>query len=225
MGFNMRTTCPDEEKLVDYMEGRLSEKSRSDVEEHLSGCEMCFEGLVITRGLTRDRDRAKLEPVPAKVTEAAVRLVTKRRTLPSGSLIEKLKRSTNNLRAMISDSLQIGPWGRLQPASIRGSKTKASENLVCMAVPFKEIETEIEIEKTGNDMAHIRVKPHEADKHIDNLRVTLKKGEREVASYVMDGPYVLFEDIPFGQYGITLAENGVELGTYVFEVKDTRHGR
>jgi hypothetical protein len=101
----------------------------------------------------------------------------------------------------------------------------ASGDLVCLRVFFKEIETRIEIEKTGSGMARIRVIPHEAGKHIKALRITLKKAQKEVASYLLDGDYVLFEDIPFGHYSISLAKKGVQLGTYLFEVKETRHAR
>jgi hypothetical protein len=32
----MKTACPDEEMLVDYIEGRLSDVDRADIEAHLS---------------------------------------------------------------------------------------------------------------------------------------------------------------------------------------------
>ena len=71
----MKATCPDEETLTDYLEGRLSEKERSQVETHLSECETCLEEIVVANGLAQGRDRFELDPVPNEVTEAAVRLV------------------------------------------------------------------------------------------------------------------------------------------------------
>ena len=53
----------------------------------------------------------------------------------------------------------------------------------------------------------------------------MEKGKREMTSYLLDGDYVLFEDIPFGRYGISLAENGVKFGTYLFEITGNRHDR
>jgi hypothetical protein len=100
----------------------------------------------------------------------------------------------------------------------------ASEDRVCIKVSFRDIKTEIEIEKAGEDKAHIRVKPDLAARDVEGIRVTLKKGDREVASYPLEGAYVLFEDIPFGHYSISLAKNGVLLGTYLFEIKDSGHG-
>ncbi len=221
----MKMPCPDEERLLDYLEGRLSEEDRSQIEEHLSNCDTCLEGLVVTNGLVRGRVSWELDPVPTRVTDGAVHLVTSQRALSHGSWMEKLGQSVKDLGSRMSDFLRLKPWGRWQLAPIRGSKTVASEDLVCLRVPFKEIETQIEIEKTGTGKAHIRVKLSEANKHRKAVRITLKKGEREIASYLLDGTYVLFEDIPFGHYSISLAENGMSLGTYLFEIKETRHGR
>lgn len=225
MGSEMKTTCPNEERLVDYLEGRLSEEDRSHVEKHLSGCDICLEGLVLTNGLLRGRDRLDMDPVPDDVTEAAVRLVTGLPATTPRSLMEKLKGSIKNISSAISDDLRPSPWRRWQPSTVRASKTLASGDLVCLRVSFKEIEAGIEIEKTGSSKARIRVTPHEAERHRKALRITLKKAEKEIASYLLDGDYVLFEDIPFGHYSISLAKKGVQLGTYLFEVKETPHAR
>jgi hypothetical protein len=225
MEFAMKIPCPDEERLADYLEGRLSEQGRSQMEEHLSDCQICLEGLVITNSLARGRGGSELDPVPDKVTEAAALLVASQSTTSYGSAIEKLKRFVKDFGPRMSDALWLKPPGKWRLAPIRGSKRQASENLVCLRVPFKEIETEIEVEKIGTGKAQIRVRFPEANKPREAIRVTLKKGEREIASYPLDGAYVLFENIPFGHYGICLAENGNNLGTYVFEIKETRHGR
>jgi hypothetical protein len=220
----MNKPCPDEEKLLDYLEGRLAEEDRFEVEEHLSDCQTCLDALVITTGMVRDEDRLELDPVPAEVTESAVQLVTSQCTKSCGALMEKVERSIRNTFSKISDSLPLGPWAGWQPVPIRGSKKVASDDLVCLRVPFKDIDTEIEIEKTGNNKAHIRVKLHEASKHREGVRVTLKAGEREIASCLSEEGSVLFEDIPFGHYSISLAKDGLGSGTYLFEIKETLHG-
>lgn len=218
----MRTRCPDEERLADYLEGRLSEKERFHVEEHLAECEICLEGLAVTSRLVQNRDQLELDHVSNEVTEAAVRLVTSRITITQNSLMEKLKESVRNIGSAMSDVLCPKQKQGWQPARVRGSRTVVSDDCVCLKVFFEEIETEIEIEKTGSSSAHIRVKPHKAGKYRRDLRITLKQGKREVASYLLDGLYVLFEDIPFGHYSISLAKKGVTLGTYIFEVKGSQ---
>ena len=222
----MNKPCPDEEQLLDYIEGRLPEEDRLKMEEHLSDCHTCLDALVVTTSMVRDEGRIELDPVPAEVTESAVQLVTSQCTKSCGVLMEKVERSIKNTFSKISDSLQLGPWAGWQPVPIRGSKKVTSDDLVCLSVPFKDINTEIEIEKTGSNKAQIRVKLHEASKHKEGIRVTLKAGEREIASCLSDdGGCVLFEDIPFGHYSISLAKDGLQFGTYLFEIKETLHGR
>jgi hypothetical protein len=220
----MNKSCPDEEKLLDYLEGRLAEEDRFEVEKHLSDCQTCLDALVITTAMVKDEDRLALDRVPAEVTESAVQLVTSQCTKSCGALMEKVERSIKETFSKISDSLQLGPWARWQPVPIRGSRKAASDDLVCLRVPFKDIDTEIEIEKTGSNKAHVHVKLHEASKHREGVRVTLKAGEREIASCLFEDGSVLFEDIPFGHYSISLAKDGLQFGTYLFEIKETLHG-
>jgi hypothetical protein len=220
----MNKPCPDEEKLLDYLEGLLPEEDRFEVEEHLSDCQTCLDVLVVTAGMVRDEDRLELDPVPEKVTESAVQLATRQCTKSCGALMEKVEQSIKNTFSKISDSFQLGPWARWQPAPIRGSRKVTFDDLVCLRVPFKDIDTEIEIEKTGRNKAHVRVKLRETSKHKEGVRVTLKAGEREIASCLFEEGSALFEDIPFGHYSISLAKDGLESGTYPFEIKETLHG-
>ncbi|UCG12412.1 MAG: zf-HC2 domain-containing protein [Deltaproteobacteria bacterium] len=217
----MNMQCPDEETLVEYAEGRLSGEDRSQLEEHLSVCQLCLETLVVAKDMVGEMDRFELEPVPDNVTEAAVDLVA-RECFRSGGLIVRFRRSIKDTVSRVTDSL-LGPWGALQPVPIRGPRTVAAEDLVRVTVSFKEINTEIEIEKAGEGKAHIRVKPDLPAGYPERMRVTLKKGDREIASYPLEGDQVFFEDIPFDHYSISLAGNGEQLGTYLFEITDTGH--
>ena len=218
----MKMSCPNEERLVDYFEGRLPEEDSSQLEKHLSECTDCLEAFVVAKNMVADMDQFRLESVPKSVTESAVKLVLSQHEGSSG-VVERLGRSIKEMASRLTDPLR-GPWGVLQPVPIRGSETCESEDLVCHTVSFKGIETEIEVEKTADEKAQIRVKLAEAQRRLGDIRVTLKKGDREIASYRLEGAYVLFEGIPFGHYGIALAENGAQLGTYHFEIKDIREG-
>lgn len=52
------------------------------------------------------------------------------------------------------------------------------------------------------------------------------RGKREIASYLVGKRgYVLFDDVPFGHYTLTLARDGEMLGDYLFEIKETRYGK
>jgi len=220
----MKNPCPHEESLMDYLEGRLSDGDRSQIEEHLSNCQACLEALVVAKAMTDDRDHLELEPVPKGVTQAAVDLVTNLCAKPKVAFTEKLRGSIRSTVSKITDTLQPGPLGVLQPVPIRSSSTVVCDDLVSVTVSFRGMKTEIEMEKAGDGKAHIRVKPLNPKKDAGTLRVNLKAGEREIASYLVEGAYVLFEDIPFGHYSISIVENGEELGAYLFEMKDSQDG-
>jgi hypothetical protein len=220
----MRQLCPNDERLIDYIEGRLSEEERSDLEIHLSVCEMCLEELVITNNIVARKDIYELEQSPSEVTDAAVNLVADRSPLPSSVLIDSVNKFFSKLGSYIVNPIRVWPWGRWNPAPLRGVKVAASEDYVCLEVSFKDLKTEIEIEKTGINKANIRLRLNQPIKNPKSLRVTLKNGERELASYLLDGTYVFFEDIPFGHYSISLAEDNVTIETYSFEIKESYHG-
>ena len=122
------------------------------------------------------------------------------------------------------DFFGVQPWTGWQLAQIRGSKIAASEDFVCLKVPFAKIETEVEIEKLKNETAHIRVKLAKPIEKEMTLRVTLKKGEREIASYILND-FIAFEHMPFDHYNISLFLDGVSQGTYFFKIKETGHGK
>ena len=220
----MEIACLDDEKLADYLEGRLSEKERFRIEEHLSECETCLDRLMIANDLMREEVQAKLDTVPAHVTETAVRLVQAKGSGRFDSLPEILRRSIRELYSKLSDFFRLKPWGELQLQPIRGSKKRMTKDLILLKKTFKDIETEIEIEKTGPNKTNIRVIFPKDSELRQGTRVTLKKAEREVASHLSDGIYVLFEGIPFGPYTLSFTREGIVVGTYAFEIKETGHG-
>jgi len=226
MEFLMKRSCPDEEMVGDYLEGRLNDVGRSQIEEHLSECETCLQEFMLGNGLVRGGDGSKLETVPGRVTRAAVRLVKGEGSNSHSPLSVRYKRFFNEMYSNLMDLLSLSPWGSWRLAPIRGSKRVVSEDLIHLKKTFKEIETEIEIERTGVSKAHIRVKSAGSNGCGEGIRVTLKRGEREISSYLMDSSgYVLFESIPFGHYSLTLTRDGVMLGNYPFEIKETHDGR
>jgi len=221
----MKRACPTDEMLADYLEGRLSEKKGSEMERHLSDCDICLEELAVANSLLLGGYLPELESVPTEVTEAAVRLVRSQDWLLSESLPERIERSLRDLPTKISDILNHKNWGEFQPQPVRGPKRKVAKDFVLLKKTFQDVETEIEIEKIGDNKAHIRVRILADDAASKTIRVTLKKGEREIASYLAESAYVLFEDITFGHYSLTLARDGSILGIYHFEIKETQSGR
>ena len=120
----MKTPCPDEEILAGYLEKRLSGRERSEMEEHLAGCDICLQEVVVAGSVVRGGDGLKLNPAPSGVTRSPVRLVSDRSPVSSGSPKRKLKRFFDNLCSRISDYFHPAPWGEWGLAPIRGEKKK-----------------------------------------------------------------------------------------------------
>ena len=219
--FIMKNICPDEEMLADYIESRLSNNDKAEMDAHLSDCDQCLQAFVTVEGLVRSGDRIQLDTVPSRVTESAVHMVESNGSLSYGSIRIKLKRFMIGLYRRFSHFFRWAPWGDWHLVPIRGSKKVISEDLVHIKKTFEEIETEIEIEKTGSGRAHIRVKLTGGIPHHKGIRVTLNRGEREISSHPFIGDYVLFEEVPFGHYSLTFSRNGLMLGKYLFEIKET----
>jgi hypothetical protein len=111
--------------------------------------------------------------------------------------------------------------GNRRLAPVRGEWKIVSDNVIQVKKQFRSFFTEVEIEKTDDGMATIRVAMVSLGKERSGTRVTLKKGNREVSSDLTNGKLVVFESIPFGKYSLVFSRMGKTMGNYKFEIKET----
>lgn len=111
-------------------------------------------------------------------------------------------------------------------AAVRG--TAEADALVRFRRRFADLSVEIEVERIDEETAQIRVVPEAtAPKQIStirarvNPRVTLTREGREIASLPLASDGILFEDIQFGRYRLVFSRDGVEIGAYPFEIRDS----
>ena len=221
----MKNICSEEEILADYLEGRLSDEKRRRLEEYLSDCDHCLEELLVAKKLIQNSGLKEYDPVPERVTEAAIHLLTDRSPAQSFSVkyavLHLLRRlwswaSNLNLQKLYTDTTF---------APVRSYDMAGSVDIFHTKKSFEKIETEIEIEKTSNDSAVIRVHLVSDAQKKYNIRVTLlNKNQREISSFLLNAGYVVFEDIRFDHYSLIFLRNGTTIGAYQFEIKDTRYG-
>jgi len=222
----MASACLDEELLAGYLEGNLSKAQQDRVERHLADCELCLQNFVLSREMMQAAVLDDLDPVPAKVTFSAIKQIQRQSKKPLVPLKQIFKKSARDLYDKVSDVLTSSSGGDWELAAVRGSKISTSRNGVIIKKTFAQIPTEIEIEKTLKGNAHIKVRFPEHDHRTKGTRITLQKGAREVSSFLTNkAGYVLFEDVPFGHYSLVFLRNGDMFGTYLFELKETNHGR
>ncbi len=212
----MKKQCPDDEVLADYMEGRLSAEKRLILEAHLSDCDVCIENLVIGKSVARNMEQFELESVPHYITSSAMRLVDDLNT----PLIERTGRVAKKICSKISDFLAPDFWSSQAVSAIRGGRGETvSDNCEPVIKNFNGIKTKIEIEKSLNAQEHTTIKVSLLpDQHITfaDIRVSLKKGDRELSSFLLNNGYTLFEEIPPGEYQLVFTKDGFSIGKYIF---------
>jgi len=221
----MKNACPNEEMMADYLENRLSEIERLDVESHLSECDDCLEWVSVTHSMMHDFEGYNFRDVPEMVTQSAIWLTFKKPNPVVISMKAQWKKFMQKIQNVIEDMGMIF-WTEIQVAPVRGSRVVLARNQSRRRKDFEKIKTDIEIEKTGDNQAQIRVMVKK-DLFDEKIRVILLKRrlgvapilDREVASYIIEDDAVLFENIPFDHYKLTFTKNGVTLGRYLFQIK------
>jgi hypothetical protein len=105
----------------------------------------------------------------------------------------------------------------MQPVPVRGAETSLSERRISRQKQFEDLSVTIEIERSDDDLALIRVLP--AGKAADQpVRVVLIQGDREIASMTLAADPLVFDDIAFGIYTLVFVRSGATLGEYRFEI-------
>lgn len=217
-GCNMTDTCISDERLADYLEGRLSSGERAQIEAHISFCERCLDSVQIYQRLGTE-PFSQSEAVPST---AAKRSLVGLDRLDPGRLLDAL---AGRIRALIlrwehyANTKGMGDRAVLDP--IRGSKTLVDEDMVVLKKTFSDLEAEISIEKIDPQVATISVVISKVNPEKAPVRVSLTTKQREVASYLMGSGDAYFEQVPFGHYTLRFTSNGGVIGQYAFQLKET----
>jgi hypothetical protein len=211
----MRNRCPNEETLSDFVEGRLSGRQQARIESHLAACDDCRQQVGVYLQLIHPESAAEPVVAPDYLTDKAVRLVAGQADAESSpSLFKGARRLAARGIALLE---QLGPANGLQPAPVRGAETTLSEQRIRRQKQFEDLTVTIEIERSDDDLALIRVLP--AGKAADQpVRVALIQGDREIASMTLAADPLVFDDIAFGSYTLVFIRSGAALGEYRFEI-------
>lgn len=220
----MKTLCPDEEMVAAYVDGLLPEYQRSHMESHLSDCDACLSVFSVTTGMVRGGASAGLETAPPEVVQSALDLIHRRDPTAGGLLLEKVRRSLSILHARLLNCLATPMGSEWEAAPIRGRRETMSSDLFRIHKGYKEFDAEIEIEKIGINTALIRLRLSARNGFDDRIRVTLKRGTRELCSSLFIGEELIFEDISFGSCKLVFERDGREIGAYLFNIKETGNG-
>jgi len=201
--------CPDEERLAAFLEGKLDGDEHAGMVSHFLACEACRDALAASMG-----------ELPSKVRVPAGFLRRAMKALPeTESRWEIMVRFASSLVEVIRNTDGVTRYFSPAPVPARSEGAPGAAVVVCSR-RVGGVDAEIEIERIEEDRAEITVSLKESGETPGSpVRVTLKAGGRELASYLAEEGYVAFERVPLGNYTISLSRRGVTLGEIAMEMK------
>jgi hypothetical protein len=60
-GWERSEDCPSEVLLSDYLQGRLSQREKEEVERHIADCPLCLDILVVAKDVTKENKKHYLK--------------------------------------------------------------------------------------------------------------------------------------------------------------------
>jgi len=219
--------CPNEEILADYIEGRLEKKQRRLIENHLSTCDRCLQTIIVANSMYTDYDNYEFQEVPEYVTQTIIQNFVSQKDKMLNIMITRARRLWERFKLSLADMGMLF-FNDLQLAPVRrGARVVRARTQSRRRKAFDCLKTDIDIQKTGDNRARIKIQIKRVDDAVDKIRVILLKRkldispviDREIASDILHENSVLFENIPFDHYNLTFTRDGVILGRYLFQIK------
>ena len=209
MRTQLEGACPDEEAMAAFLEDKLPEAQRAEVAAHFLACGKCMDAATAAWGDIPKRLRVPMEAL-RRATDALPAREGRWEILVkfAADFVEVLK-NTGGRTQYFAPAF----------ASARSGKTGKS-NLVACAENVGGIDTEIEIERVDAGLGEVKVVLKEGGGiPIPPVRVTIKSGNNELASYVAQEGTAVFERLPIGNYDILISRRGVSLGEIALMMK------
>lgn len=205
---------PDEEELVCFLEGRLSQEENERIKLHLINCASCIEAFEVNAQI----ETPEVKQVPQELTQRVKDLIVEER-IQILEIFLRLKEKTLELINTTGDVL----WGEeLVPVPILRSRSiKDFKDEVIILKDFKDIRVEAKIEnkagKTFNLIIIVRQK--ETQRVLKDLRVTLLKDEVELESCLTDSGSVTFEHVLWGKYRVEISSLENKLASILLDIR------
>lgn len=228
--------CITEELFAAYLDNLLGNHEKVKIEEHLASCQDCRKKSII---LYKIRTELAIEPLtipPVEVTKRAKQLFESR---PTQKLIEVVISFAKDSMKIIKDSAEM-----FKPLSLIEveARTKAEtlhlcatpsaadtvkpekddlRNIIHLCKQLNRIKIDIIIERIDDRFCDIEIKAIDAEScaPVDNIRVTLVSGDRELASFLTKSGITAFRNLQFGSYTLTFIDKGKVVGDILLRLE------
>lgn len=208
-------THPDEEMMACYIEGFLGTQEVEYIKQHLLHCDKCAENFAAHASIEFNQNMevpaGLMDNIKNQVGQEDKTSVLEILYRIKGSIIELLN---TNGAALVEQELIPAPL-------LRSRQIKDFNDEVTILKDFAQMKAEIKIEKKEPSLLNfsVTIKERLNSRVINDLRVTLLKGDIELESYITDSGKVMFEHLPLGDYSIEISDVQHKLISILLNIK------
>lgn len=208
------TSCPDQEALACFLEGKSSKPEAEAMQEHIISCNNCSEITSLFYQKVKDKKQVPelmIEKVKALLGEGGATNVIEIILALKGKALQIIKTSCD----IILEN-EIMPLPILRSRSI----SELFEEIILIK-ELENIKITIEFHKREEDKVRLMLRFIDkiGNKNVTDLRVALFKDNKELESYDAASAEVIFEKVSFGRYSVQISRKENKLGVINLEIK------
>jgi len=217
----MKPSCPNEETLADYIEGRLDTAAARKIEQHLQVCDPCMEDFLTAGVVMRGGGDTSVRPAPPDVTRRALQTVEARTRGWLPVMKDKLANVTERVLSAADALKGLNLFDRPMFATVRSGSGTTVTRPSRTQIKVDNDTLQIDVKWTLHHTAVIKITSGKNESREIPIRVTVKRDDREIASQLLTGSYAVFDDLGAGRYDIEFVKNGLPLKSCSVEIKET----
>lgn len=206
-------SCPDEETLVSFIEGEISQEDSRQLQEHLLACGRCAEALALFFLQPKITQR-----VPSEIIEKVKSLVSQKTPAHILELTLKIKEKFLEILDTSGDIIfgnEIIPLPVLRSRQIRDFGDE-----LALVKEIGEMRVNLDIEKREEGLVKIifTLSDKNTSLALSDLRVTLFKDDRELESYAVEAGRAAFDKLGLGRFTFQILRKEQVLGLIKLEL-------
>jgi hypothetical protein len=205
--------CLSEEQFAEYLNNLMDAPKKEEAEKHLEKCEDCFQKSIVFSRVINEMESKGLTDVPKDIIEKAKIPVS---ALPSKDMIEVVLEFGKGIINIIKDTADICRVPEPAAPGVRnGGGTGKGPAVAQISKEFDGIKADISVEKLNEAECEIEAKISEpsSGELLDDIRVNLISGKKELASYLTIRGYVSFKNLKFGKYILRIHKGKNPIGS------------
>jgi hypothetical protein len=204
--------CLSEEQFSAYLDNTLGPGEREKAEDHFLRCEACFRKSILYTGAAEEMERAGQIDVPEDLLARTKQLSRRRAGMNAAEVVLSFGK---NVVSIIRDSARICTVpGPVALTARDGGKKEDVHQVANISTSFHGVQADISVEKVhdGEFEIEARVSDAASGNPLNDIRVNLVRGTKELASFLTEDGSVLFRRVTFERYVLELYKGREFLG-------------